>query len=115
VVTPPEFPQGEAGLWSPEHLLIGAVASCFMTTFLAIAEKARLNFKSFHCKAVGNLDTQDGLLMITEITIIPQVELVNPLDAEKAEMLLEKAEKHCLITHSIKSKVNLETSVISPI
>ncbi|RYD87166.1 MAG: hypothetical protein EOP50_21205 [Sphingobacteriales bacterium] len=38
VATPPEFAKGEAGTWSPEHLLVAAVNSCLMTTFLAIAE-----------------------------------------------------------------------------
>ncbi|MES1225955.1 MAG: OsmC family peroxiredoxin, partial [Bacteroidota bacterium] len=37
VATPPEFPKGIHGIWSPEHLLVAAVNSCMMTTFLAIA------------------------------------------------------------------------------
>src|SRR3954467_8042989 len=51
VATPPEFPKGIAGLWSPEHLFTAAVNSCFMTTFLAIAENSKLEFKSFTCQA----------------------------------------------------------------
>ncbi|WP_143055575.1 OsmC family protein [Flavobacterium terrigena] len=39
VATPPEFTGGIARIWTPEHLLIGAISSCFMTTFLAAAEK----------------------------------------------------------------------------
>ena len=42
VATPPEFPKGIAGIWSPEHLLTASVVSCFMTTFLAIAENFKL-------------------------------------------------------------------------
>jgi organic hydroperoxide reductase OsmC/OhrA len=38
VATPPEFPKGIEGVWSPEHLFVSAVSSCLMTTFLAIAE-----------------------------------------------------------------------------
>ncbi len=44
VATPPEFTKGMPGIWSPEHLLVAAVNSCLMTTFLAIAENSRLAF-----------------------------------------------------------------------
>lgn len=56
VATPPEFSGGMAGIWSPEHLFVAAAASCFMTTFLAVAEKSRLEFISFSCKASGILE-----------------------------------------------------------
>src|SRR4051812_39481758 len=38
---PPEF-GGEPGLWTPEHLLLGAVATCYVATFRAIAEASKL-------------------------------------------------------------------------
>ena len=41
VAAPPEF-EGREGVWTPEHLYVGAVLSCFMTTFLAIAENSKL-------------------------------------------------------------------------
>lgn len=44
VATPPQFPKGMENIWSPEHLLTAAVVSCFMTTFLAIAENSKLEF-----------------------------------------------------------------------
>lgn len=56
VATPPEFKGGMAGIWSPEHLLVAAVSSCLMTTFLAIAENFKLEYESFDCKAVGKLE-----------------------------------------------------------
>src|ERR1051326_6460288 len=40
VAAPPEF-NGPGGAWSPEALYVGAVASCFMLTFLAYAERGR--------------------------------------------------------------------------
>ena len=43
---PPEF-LGEPGRWTPEHFLVAAVASCFVSTFSGIAEKSRLEFASF--------------------------------------------------------------------
>ena len=40
--TPPEFEGGVPNVWSPEHFYAAAINSCFMTTFLAIAEKSKL-------------------------------------------------------------------------
>ena len=54
VATPPDFPKGIPGIWSPEHLFTAAVSSCFMTTFLAIAENSKMDFKSFTCASLVN-------------------------------------------------------------
>ncbi|MCX6295380.1 MAG: OsmC family peroxiredoxin, partial [Bacteroidetes bacterium] len=53
VATPPQFPKGIEGIWSPEHLFTAAVNSCFMTTFLSIAENSKLEFVTFSCNAKG--------------------------------------------------------------
>ena len=50
VATPPQFPKGIEGIWSPEHLLVAAINSCLMTTFLAIAENSKLDFENFPLK-----------------------------------------------------------------
>lgn len=60
VATPPQFPKGVAGIWSPEHLLAASVNSCFMTTFLAVAENSKLEFKEFSCKSAGKLEQIEG-------------------------------------------------------
>ena len=43
VATPPEFPKGIPGIWSPEHLFTAAVSSCLMTTFWLLPEILNLN------------------------------------------------------------------------
>ncbi|MEI6311935.1 MAG: OsmC family protein [Bacteroidota bacterium] len=111
VATPPQFPGGMPGIWSPEHLLTAAVASCYMTTFLSIAEKSRLNYSSFSCKGNGKLEMSDGVLLMTEIVLYAELQIADAADKDKAEKILEKAEIHCLISNSIKSKVSLNTSI----
>ncbi|MVM41495.1 OsmC family peroxiredoxin [Spirosoma sp. HMF3257] len=111
VATPPEFPKGMPGVWSPEHLLVAAVAGCFMTTFLAIAENFQLDFDDFDCRAVGKLDKIDNTLMITEVDLFPELLLTDESDVEKANRVLQKAEKACLITHSIRSTVFMHPTI----
>jgi organic hydroperoxide reductase OsmC/OhrA len=111
VATPPEFPKGVSGVWSPEHLFTGAVSSCFMTTFLAVAENSKLEFVSFSCLAEGKLDTIDGRLQMTEVHLTPHVSLTSADDREKAQRVLARTEKTCLITHSVKAVITV-TSVV---
>jgi peroxiredoxin-like protein len=107
VATPPQFPKGVDGVWSPEHFFTAAVNSCFMTTFLAVAENSKLEFISFTCESEGILNKVDGKYMMTEIILRPYLNIVNEADAEKAERILHKSESACLISNSIKSQVTL--------
>jgi len=59
VGAPPEF-KGHEGQWTPEHLLVAAVNSCFMLTFLAISENSRIPIISFSSTARGKLEKVDG-------------------------------------------------------
>jgi organic hydroperoxide reductase OsmC/OhrA len=111
VATPPEFPKGIPGIWSPEHLFTAAVSSCLMTTFLAIAENSKLDFASFKCGSKGKLEKVDGKFLMTEILLEPVVIIYNEKDRDKAMKVLEKSEMHCLISNSIKSKIIMRPEI----
>jgi peroxiredoxin-like protein len=108
VATPPEFPKGMEGIWSPEHLFVAAINSCLMTTFLAIAENSKLLYKSFQSKAVGKLETVDGKYIMSEVTLVPAVIINCEADRERALRILQKSEAACLISNSVKSKIVMQ-------
>ena len=108
VATPPEFDKGMPNIWSPEHLFTASVISCFMTTFLAIAEYSKLDFISFECNAEGILEKIDGKYLMTKIILKPTLTIAELDKYEKAQRVLEKSEAACLISNSIKSKVELQ-------
>ena len=112
VATPPEFPKGMPGIWSPEHLFTAAVSSCLMTTFLAVAENSKLEFVSFKCDSEGKLEQVDGKWIMTEVHLMPTVEVKLDKDIERAERVLQKAEANCLISNSIKAKVTMQSRVL---
>ena len=112
VATPPPFPHGIAGVWSPEHLLTAAVVSCFMTTFLAIAENSKLELQNFKCDSKGKIEQIDGKFLMTEIILEPTLEINSENDLAKAQKILAKSEAACLISNSIKSKVAMNPRVI---
>ncbi|MEX2234487.1 MAG: OsmC family protein [Cyclobacteriaceae bacterium] len=113
VATPPEFPKGIPGIWSPEHLFTAAVTSCFMTTFLSIAENSKLDFQSFSCQSKGKLDQLDGKLLMTEVLIEPVLTIASEKDRDRAMRVLSKTELSCLITNSIKSRVIMQPEIIA--
>ena len=102
---------GESGRWTPEHLLVAAVASCFVSTFSGIAEKSRLEFASFNLDAEGLLSSADGIWRFTEIKLRPVVTILKVEDRDRAMVLLEKAEKSCFIARSLKCEVTLFPAV----
>jgi len=111
VATPPQFQNGVEKVWSPEHLFTAAVNSCLMTTFLAVAENSKLEFKKFSSKAHGKLEKIDGRYIMSEITLIPSLTIFREEDREKAIRILNKSEESCLISNSVRSKIVMTAEI----
>jgi organic hydroperoxide reductase OsmC/OhrA len=111
VATPPEFPKGIPGIWSPEHLFTAAVSSCLMTTFLSIAENSKLEFVSFRYDAKGKLEQVEGKYLMTEVLLEPRVVIKYEKDVERTERILLKSEAACHISNSVKSKIVMHPSI----
>jgi len=111
VATPPEFPGGIEGIWSPEHLYVASVSSCFMTSFTAVAEYSKLSFEELTVPATGVMSNETGKYVITEIILRPTLTISDESKKDKALRILQKAEEICLITRSIKTEVKLEPNI----
>ncbi len=104
--TPPEFPDGVAGIWSPEHLFAASINSCFMATFLAISHNFKLDITHFNCRTTVGLQMVEGRYQITTARINPVVGLLRPdTDREKTLRVLNKSKDGCLVTRSMKTEV----------
>lgn len=107
---PPEF-GGPGGHWSPEALLLAAVADCYVLSFRAVA-RASLSEWRLGCEVEGLLDKDgDGILRFLRITLRPRLTVPAGTDAERAEALLQKAKRICLISNSLNSEFLLETQL----
>jgi peroxiredoxin-like protein len=98
---PPEF-HGEGGLWSPEHFLLAAVASCFVTTFKAIAEFSSFQPVALAIGVEGAVEKGAGGYAFTRVTLKPELTVEQESDRERGMRLLEKTERSCLISRSLK-------------
>ena len=107
---PPEF-QGEPGRWTPEHFLVAAVASCFVSTFEGMAQSSHFVFGSLHLSTEGVLTKESSGWRFTEFRLRPFVTILKEEDRDRTIRLLEKAEKSCLIARSLQCRVLLFPSV----
>jgi peroxiredoxin-like protein len=107
---PVEF-GGPGDKWSPETLLVAAVADCFVLTFRAIAAASAMTWTSLACDAVGTVERIERVTSFTEITVRARLQIPDGADEAKARRLLEKAEQSCLISNSLKATVHLLAEV----
>ena len=89
--SPPEF-GGPEGTWSPETLLVAAVADCFILTFRAVARASRFEWHDLECEAEGKLEKVDRHGEFTEFSLLARLRIPSGASLAKAERLLHKAE-----------------------
>jgi peroxiredoxin-like protein len=111
VGAPPEF-KGRDGTWSPEDLFVASLNTCYMLTFLAIAENSKISLVSFSSTAKGRLEKVPGSsYQITEIVVKPTVIIASANDLVRLPRILEKAKENCFVSNSIKSAIKIEPEV----
>jgi organic hydroperoxide reductase OsmC/OhrA len=98
--------KGDAGKADPEDLLVAALSSCHMLSFLAIAAKKKLTVNSYQDHAVGFLENSGGKLWITRVILRPKVAI--DADAETLAQLHHLAHEACFIASSVKTDVSVE-------
>jgi len=108
---PPREFGGPGDKWSPETLLVAAVADCFVLTFRAIARASKLSWASLNCEVEGTLERIEGITKFTSFVV--RAKLVVPSEAteERALLILGKAEKSCLVSRSLSGAIHLEAAV----
>ncbi|HEX7060862.1 MAG TPA: OsmC family protein [Woeseiaceae bacterium] len=108
--SPAEF-GGPGDHWSPETLLVAAIADCFVLSFKAVARASKFAWTSLSCEVEGVLDREDRRMQFISYRVHAVLEVPAGADEARARRLLEKAEENCLITNSLKAPVALEAEV----
>ncbi len=112
VASPTDFPYGVPRTWTPEHLFVASVEICLMTTFTAIARNSKVSLSHYSSETTGKMEKmEDNRYMFTRIVIRPVVKVELEKDLERAERILFKAKKMCLISNSIKTEVVVEPEI----
>ncbi len=108
---PPSEFGGPGDRWSPETLLVAALADCFVLGFRAIARASKLEWESLRCEVEGTLDRVERVTQFTGFVVRASLRAAAGTDPDRAKSLLEKAEKVCLISNSLKASAHLEINI----
>jgi len=107
---PPEF-GGLEGRWTPEDLLLCAAASCYTTTFRAIADSAKLEYSDLGVEVVGTVEKTDSGFVFTEIVFRPTLTTSGGQDQARALRLLQRAKSACLVSRALSVEQRFEPRV----
>ena len=107
---PPNF-YGIEGRWTPEDLLLSAIASCFVTTFFALASYASFKYTDFEVEAEGAFSKVDSGYKFREIVLRPRLQVEREEDEVAALKLFENAKLLCLISRAILTPIRVEVRV----
>src|SRR5450631_193187 len=108
---PPEF-DGPGGVWSPETLLVAAIANCFILTFRGVSRAAHFTWEKLEAHVDGTLERVSGSTQFTRYTTRAILTVKAGTDHAKAQELLERAEKICLVANSLRGERILEVQVL---
>ncbi len=110
VATPSVF-GGEGKPWTPEHLFLSSISSCYMTTFLAFAEKLHFVIARFECSIIGQISLMEGNYRFTAIDLFPKIYIADESLREKAVKALEKTQQYCIISNSMTAPVFYHSAI----
>lgn len=97
---PPEF-GGLEGRWTPESLLLCAIAGCYTTTFRAIAEYSNFEYADLEVQVEGTIRKVDSGYAFTEIVVRPNLSMGNDAEQARGMRLLQKAKGLCLVSRAL--------------
>ncbi len=112
IAAPRDF-DGPGDAWSPEHLLLAAVESCFLLTLRSVANASKVPFTALELSGEGTVDRKEGVTRFTGIVLRPRLTVPAGADLDRARRVLEKSEKACLIAASLATPIRLECEIVT--
>jgi len=107
---PPAF-GGLDGRWTPEDLLLCAIASCYTTTFRALAEKSKFEYTDLQVEVEGKISKGDTAYNFGAILIRANLMVAQEADDSRALKLLHKAKGVCLVSRALALEPRFEPHV----
>ncbi len=98
--------RGDPSKGDPEDMLVAALSSCHMLSFLAICAKKKITVEAYDDEASGLLENEGGKLWMTRVTLRPKVLATAP--AETLAQIHHLAHEACFIANSVKTVVTVK-------
>ena len=104
--------RGERAKWNPEEMLLGALSSCHMLSYLHVCADAGVTVLEYSDAPDGEMVlAADGSGRFTAVTLRPHAVIAEGSDREKAEILHHLAHEKCFIANSVNFPVGCEATV----
>ncbi len=107
---PPQF-GGMDGRWTPEHLLLSSLASCFTTTFQTIAEYSKFEYRDLQVEAEGEVRKTESGYSFDAIVLRPTLTIAEDSKRDRALVLLHKAKAVCMVSKCLAGAPEMEPRV----
>jgi organic hydroperoxide reductase OsmC/OhrA len=106
------LPYSASDAVDPEEMLVAALSSCHMLSFLDIARRAGWVIEGYRDAAEGTMTKgADGKTALTEVVLRPKIDWVGPApSAAELETLHHEAHEVCFIANSVKTQVRVEAA-----
>ena len=108
---PPADYDGPGDAWSPEHLLLASVETCFLFTLRPIARLSKVDFGSIELDATGTVARQDHTVRFTEIVLHVRLTVPAGTDRDHVRHVLDRCGRACLVSASLSTPVRLEADI----
>jgi organic hydroperoxide reductase OsmC/OhrA len=108
--SPPAF-GGVEGRWTPEDLLLGAIASCYTTTFRTLADYSKFAYNDLQVEVEAAVNKAETGYNLGEVCIRANLIIPREEEQERALKLLHKAKGLCLVSRALAIKQNFEPAV----
>src|SRR5262249_7313795 len=92
---------GLEGRWTPEDLLLTAIASCYTTTFRALADYSKFDYSDLEVEVGGRVQKVESGYAFSAVATRPTLTIASEHDQHRAVRLLEKAQELCLVSRAL--------------
>jgi organic hydroperoxide reductase OsmC/OhrA len=107
VATPPEFEGGIEGVWSPEDLFVGAVATCYTVTLVSMTRRRNVPLRALQVRSSGDVTQRpDGRYGFVSVDLDVEFETDAGFEEEATGAALD-AEGACLVAASLDTPVHI--------
>jgi organic hydroperoxide reductase OsmC/OhrA len=104
--------RGDATKYNPEDMLVAALSTCHMLSYLHMATVAGVVVTDYRDNAEGTMVTEGDSGHFTEVVLRPVVTITAASDPAKAEAAHEAAHHACFIANSVNFPVRCEPRTV---
>ncbi len=105
--------RGDPRLYNPEDMLLVALATCHMLSYLAVCARIGIVVSAYEDQAQGTMAFKDRRMRFTEVVLRPRVTIAQTIDEARAMAAHEQAHDECYVANSVNFPVRHEATIVT--